>query len=391
MHSPDLSRFAVFRLGLAQLIIWGTTFYLPGAFGNAIAADLGWSGQRVFSGLSVALLVMGFVSPAVSWLILRLGARQVLQLGSVLAAAGCCVLALCETVPVWFFGWAVLGVGMRLSLYDALFAALAGLIGARSRPLMVQITLLGGLSSAVFWPLGHVLLETLGWRSAVAVYGGFALLGGLLMSGLPDAAAPVATPADDMSDEEATASWLRQSGYALCMMLIGFLSAGLSAHLPALLAGLGVPVAWVALWGIGQTCARLMSRVLGQNLSALRLNVWVAAGMALCFVMALHSQGLAVLACLFVFGYGAMNGLGTLLRASLPFELFAHHHYARLQGRLLAPGFLLSAAAPWVYVRVQEATGDRGLLWLSLGISGVALLMALILQRHCRSGLSVPV
>ncbi len=97
MHSPDLSRFAVFRLGLAQLIIWGTTFYLPGAFGNAIAADLGWSGQRVFSGLSVALLVMGFVSPAVSWLILRLGARQVLQLGSVLAASGCCVLALCET------------------------------------------------------------------------------------------------------------------------------------------------------------------------------------------------------------------------------------------------------------------------------------------------------
>ncbi|MEE4816239.1 MFS transporter [Pseudomonas alliivorans] len=391
MHSPDLSRFAVVRLGLAQLIIWGTTFYLPGAFGNAIAADLGWSGQRVFSGLSVALLVMGFVSPAVSWLILRLGARQVLQLGSMLAASGCCVLALCETVPVWFLGWAVLGVGMRLSLYDALFAALAVLIGARSRPMMVQITLLGGLSSAVFWPLGHALLETFGWRSAVAVYGCFALLGGLLMSGLPDAAAPVARPADDMPDAEATASWLRQLGYALCMMLIGFVSAGLSAHLPALLASFGVPVAWVALWGIGQTCARLMSRVVGQNLSALRLNVWVAAGMALCFVLALHSQGLVVLACLFVFGYGAMNGLGTLLRASLPFELFAHHHYARLQGRLLAPGFVLSAAAPWFYAWVQEAAGNRGLLWLSLGISCAALLMALILQRHCRPTLSVPV
>ncbi|MEE4576114.1 MFS transporter [Pseudomonas alliivorans] len=391
MHSPDLSRFAVVRLGLAQLIIWGTTFYLPGAFGNAIAADLGWSGQRVFSGLSVALLVMGFVSPAVSWLILRLGARQVLQLGSMLAASGCCVLALCETVPVWFLGWAVLGVGMRLSLYDALFAALAGLIGARSRPMMVQITLLGGLSSAVFWPLGHALLETFGWRSAVAVYGCFALLGGLLMSGLPDAAAPVARHADDMPDAEVTASWLRQLGYALCMMLIGFVSAGLSAHLPALLASFGVPVAWVALWGIGQTCARLMSRVMGQNLSALRLNVWVAAGMALCFVLALHSQGLVVPACLFVFGYGAMNGLGTLLRASLPFELFAHHHYARLQGRLLAPGFVLSAAAPWFYAWVQEAAGNRGLLWLSLGISCVALLMALILQRHCRPTLSVPV
>ncbi|MCF5708050.1 MFS transporter [Pseudomonas syringae] len=384
MSNPDLSRLTVFRLGLAQLIIWGTTFYLPGAFGNAIAQDLGWSGPQVFSGLSVALLVMGCVSPAVSRLIRLWGARQVLQLGTALAASGCCVLAMCETAPTWLFGWAVLGVGMRLSLYDALFAALAGLIGVRSRPLMVQITLLGGLASAVFWPLGNVLLETLGWRSAVAVYGCFALLGGLLMSGLPDASSTVAPPLDGLSGEPATTNWLRQSGYALCMMLIGFMSAGLSAHLPGLLAGLGVPVAWVALWGIGQTCARLVSRLMGQNLPALRLNVWVAAAMVLCFVMALHSQGHAFLACLFVFGYGAMNGLGTLLRAALPFELFAPHDYGRLQGRLLAPGFMMSAAAPWLYAWVQAVSGDPGVLWLSLGLSGVLLMTALLLQRHCR-------
>ncbi|CAM3189750.1 MFS transporter [Pseudomonas floridensis] len=385
MKSADLPRFAVLRLGGAQLILWGTTFYLPGAFGKAIAEDLGWSGQRVFSGLSVALLIMGLVSPAVAGLIQRLGPRQVLQLGSAMAAAGCCVLAMCGSAPGWFFGWALLGIGMRLSLYDALFASLAGLIGTRSRPLMVQITLLGGLASAVFWPLGHALLDAVGWRSAVALYGCFALLGGLLMSGLPEGAKTEALALEARKEADPAAGWLRQAGYALCMMLIGFLSAGLSAHLPALLASMGVPVAWVALWGIGQTCARLASRLMGQHLSALRLNVWVAVGMVLCFVTALHSQGLAMLACLFVFAYGAMNGLGTLLRASLPFELFAHRHYARLQGRLLAPGFVMSAVAPWFYAWVQEVEGDRGLLWLSLGISGVFLVMAVILQRHCQA------
>ncbi|EPN74958.1 hypothetical protein A234_16691, partial [Pseudomonas syringae pv. actinidiae ICMP 19101] len=83
--------------------------------------------------------------------------RQVLQSGAGFNAAGCCILALCDSPQGWLSGWAVLGLGMRLSLYDALFAALAGLLGERSRPLMVQITLLGGLASAVFWPLGHGL------------------------------------------------------------------------------------------------------------------------------------------------------------------------------------------------------------------------------------------
>ncbi len=191
MDRADLSRLAVVKLGLAQLISWGVTFYLPGAFGNAIADDLGWSGQQVFSGLSVALLIMGLVSIFSARLLQRLGARQVLQYGAGLNALGCCMLAVCETPQSWFFGWAVLGVGMRLSLYDALFAALAALFGARSRALMVQITLLGGLASAVFWPLGHGLLNALGWRSAVAVYGCLALLSGLLVSGLPDSRLPV--------------------------------------------------------------------------------------------------------------------------------------------------------------------------------------------------------
>lgn len=50
-------------LGLSQLINWGVSFYLLGAFGPAMAKDLGWSGQQVTAGLSVAMVVMGLVSP----------------------------------------------------------------------------------------------------------------------------------------------------------------------------------------------------------------------------------------------------------------------------------------------------------------------------------------
>ena len=50
-----------------------------------------------------------------------------------------------------------LGVGMRLTLYEAAFAALARIGGPEARRPMSQITLLGGLASTVFWPIGHAL------------------------------------------------------------------------------------------------------------------------------------------------------------------------------------------------------------------------------------------
>ncbi|NYS43095.1 hypothetical protein F2S88_31190, partial [Pseudomonas syringae pv. actinidiae] len=61
----------------------------------------------------------------------------------------------------------------------------------------------------------------------------------------------------------------------------------------------------MALWGVGQTCARLVQALLARSVCALRLNVWVATGLVLCFALAFLASGQPVLACLFVFGYGA--------------------------------------------------------------------------------------
>ncbi|MEW6999890.1 hypothetical protein M5585_00655 [Serratia ureilytica] len=46
-----------------------------------------------------------------------------------------------------------MGIGMRLSLYDAAFAVLVNIGGATARKSIAQVTLLGGLASVVFGPL----------------------------------------------------------------------------------------------------------------------------------------------------------------------------------------------------------------------------------------------
>lgn len=40
----------VLSFGLSQLVSWGITYYLIGGFGEAIAADLGWTRAAVYGG-----------------------------------------------------------------------------------------------------------------------------------------------------------------------------------------------------------------------------------------------------------------------------------------------------------------------------------------------------
>src|SRR3546814_14603654 len=65
---------------------------------------------------------------------------------------------------------------MRMCLYEAAFAALARIAGPAAKRPISQITLLGGLASTAFWPIGHMLAEAFGWRGALLCYAVIALL-----------------------------------------------------------------------------------------------------------------------------------------------------------------------------------------------------------------------
>ncbi|MFZ6044870.1 MFS transporter [Pseudomonas sp. CR3202] len=380
----EMKRRLVLRLGLAQLINWGVSFYIPGAFAAAIIQDTRWQAGLVHAGLSLALLVMGLVSPLSGGWIERWGGRRVMCAGSLLNAAGCLLLAGSGTACQYLAAWLVLGVGMRLSLYDAAFATLAALLGPDGRKAMVQVTLFGGLSTSLFWPLGGWLADTFGWRAGLTCFAVSALLGWALLLGLPgqppaQAKQPTAIAAMPLPRVPARL-------YGLAMALTAFLASGLSAHMTSLLASHGLPTALAALWGVGQVGARLADCLQRRSLPALHLNLWVGVALPACFALGLVGLGSAPLAGLFVLAYGALNGLATLLRASLPLELFATEGYAQALGRLLAPAFLLAAVAPWVYALVRSQAGDMAMLWLSLAIALGVLSSAVALHRLRRAG-----
>ncbi|KIA63648.1 MFS transporter [Nocardia vulneris] len=381
-------RKAVRCLGVSQLVCWGVTYYLVGIFGGSIGADLGWSETRVQGGFSVALLVMGCASPLVGRCIDRFGGRPVLATGSVLAGLGCAGVATTSSVGWYCLSWIVLGAAMRCTLYDAAFATLARLGGGHAKRPMSQITLLGGLASTVFWPIGHGLAEALGWRGAMLVYAGFALSTLPMHLAIPrhvplpvetrsPAAAPVAAARDDR-----VAAVL----YAAIMTGVGFLASGLSAHLIGILTGLGLAVGtavWVStLRGIAQSAARLGDVLFGRSLAAPDLNLISLALLLFSFLVGFGGGRVLVLAAACAALYGAGNGLATITRGTLPLALFPVHGYGARVGRLLLPSFLLSAAGPLVYAVVLENYGATGALTLSAVLSAGMVAAGFALRRR---------
>lgn len=358
-----------------------------------MVADLGWSSAVVFGGFSLALLAGGAVSSTVGRMIDRHGGRLVMAIGSGLMAVGCAGIALSHHVVPYYAAWLCLGVAMRMTQYDAAFATLARLGGPAAKRPIAQITLLGGLASTVFWPIGEVLADWLGWRGAVLVYAGIALAtvplhlslqtGRYSQQAQPGAAA-LAAPLAMGRREQMVAGGL----YALIAALTSVLNSAMSAHMIGLLAGLGLSAA-VAVWvstlrGVGQSLARLAEVLFGRGVDPFQLSIGAALLLPICFVMGLFSGAWPLAGLVFAFCYGAGNGLLTITRGTLPLLLFDPHRYGSIVGRLLMPSFVLQAFAPLGYALVIERFGERGALYLSTAIALAILAAAIVLRRRFR-------
>ncbi len=148
----------VSAIGTAQIVAWGSSYYLTAVLAGPVAADTGWPLSWIVGGLSLGLLVSGLVSPWVGRLIDAHSGRPALAASAVLLAAALLTLRLAPTLAVFVAGWLVMGLGMGAGLYDPAFSTLGRLYGDAARGAITQITLFGGFASTVCWPLSAFLL-----------------------------------------------------------------------------------------------------------------------------------------------------------------------------------------------------------------------------------------
>jgi MFS family permease len=368
--TPGLVR----ALGASQLLCWGISYYLVAIFADPISSETGWPLPVVDGGFSAALVVMGLVSPAIGGAIDRFGGRPVMTIGSCLIAVACVLLSAARSLPHYYAAWLVLGLAMRMTLYDAAFATLARIGGPKARQPISQITLLGGLASTALWPLGQFLIETLGWRQALWVYAALSLATVPLHRLIPaDRCAP--EPSTRVSAGGTRAGTRARTRLAAVLFATGltcttFLASALSAHMISLLSGLGLATTsavWISTFrGLGQSSARLCEVLFGRHLDPLMLGV-VAAGLTIIGVVFAFWGGISLGAALaFSLLFGSGNGLATIVRGTQPLILFGPRSYGALNGFLMTPSFFISAGAPTIIALLVEARGPAAAIILAL-------------------------
>jgi hypothetical protein len=388
---------AVVALGITQITAWGTSYYCLGVLAGPISRDTGWSRGFVFLGFSVALLVMGVVSSVVGRAIDRHGGRAVMTLGTGLVSTGLFALSQARSEAVYLLVWAFLGVGMRLCLYDAAFAALVQVVPSRGRKAISYLTLFGAFASSVFWVVGHALEEQLGWRQTLIVFALINLVVCLPLHWLglarreSDQSAGTAAPAAsaDGPPLEGTTRSVAIALFALIMSLNGYVFGVVSVQLVPLLEAAGLATAaavWIAsLKGVAQFGGRIVEIVFARKLRAITVGRIAIGILPPALALLLVGTSSLPLVVAFTLLMGASQGVITIVRGAVPLALFGAKGYGAVLGLIATPVLVVNAASPTVFAWIVDRWGwTTGRVSLLIGCSAAWLAMEVMSRWYER-------
>jgi MFS family permease len=386
--------FAVCALGLTQITAWGTSYYCLGVLAKPIAADTGWSLSFIYFGFTASLLTMGALSAWAGKAVDRFGGRHVMSAGTLLVSIGLLLLSLVTHEAAYLAVWVFLGLGMRLCLYDAAFAALVQVVPSRGRQAISYLTLFGAFASTVFWVVGHYLNESLGWRATLGWFAAINLVVCLPLnwSGLarreqaPRTDTPAAAqPAAGAAPLQGKARTLGIVLFALVMSLNGFVFGVVTVQLVPLLEAAGLAAAaavWVAsMKGFAQFGGRLVEIVFGRNLHAITVARIAIGVLPASFAVLLLSGGNLHAVIAFTLLMGASQGVITIVRGAVPLALFGANGYGAVLGLLATPILIVNAASPTLFALIVDGWGWQAAEMVLLGAAAASWLAMEAMSR----------
>lgn len=338
----------VLSLGLSQVAAFASSFYLMGVMADPVAASLGIGPSLVFALFSGAMLIAAALTPATGRLMHRLGAKRVFLTCLLLLGASLALLATATSVVGLGLALAVMGAGMSAGLYAGPNALSVEVFEDAARRAITVTSLIGGFGSTCAWMLTPRLQAALGWRGACWVWTAVLVCAVVpLVTGL----APAPRSKEPAAAIRPIIAWDRPM-LQLAGLFCGtwFIAAGVGAHLPRLLATLGLPPAEAAatagLLGLAAVSARLVELILLRRSHPL-LTARLASLGAVAGALAVARFGVAA-APVLVVAQGLANGLLSVANGVLPLALWGKEGYAARAALLNTPAKFAQTGAPLV-------------------------------------------
>ena len=379
------------RLGITQIVGWGSGFYLPAILAVPISQDLGISTEYFFWAFTLSLLASGLLGPRVGKAIDRYGGRKVLPIGTLSFAAGLAILALSINFPMLVVGWILIGIGASMGNYDAAFATAVNFFAEKSNKVIAGITVFAGFSSTISWPLTTLMLQQFGWREAVWLW--------VLLHLLVNLPLHMTIPKSEMREVTDLTGPIRKLVrnkfrldllvviFAVMFALEGFIVSSVNTTLPFLLTELGassgIALLAATILGPSQVLARVLMVALDRWLTPMRVAFISIVAHPLGVVLVLLFGVDALIPFVILHGIGV--GLNPFIRGSLPLLFFGADHYGQRQGYIMMLSKIISALSPTLLTLLVLSDPLLGIMVTgSLGTLALGLLGALQLIKKAR-------
>ncbi len=385
----------VAALGVTQIVSWGSVYYAYAVVMGDVARDLGVASPVVVGAYCVALLISGLVAAPVGRYIDRRGARLAMAGGSVLAAA--LLAAFSQVTSVWalYAVWAGLGFVMGLVLYEPAFASLSLVFREDLRKAITVLTLAGGFASTVFWPFTQWLESSLGWREAMLVLAAINLVLCVPLHALflPQSGRGSHAPRGAADDPEGRARLLadwhfRALAIAFTLNMLAF--SGITLHLLPMLAAKGFTPERAAFLGalVGpmQVAGRILEFTFARHASPSTVGTIALFAFPVAVLILAFGGPEAWMFVAFAALWGASNGVMTIVRGTVPAEIWGRDGYGGLTGLMATPVLLARAVGPFFAAGIFTLAGSyfaMAIVFAAIGVvSWIAFYSAVRLSRR---------
>jgi MFS family permease len=365
---------------VTEIVSWGVLYYAFAVFLVPMQRELGFSAAELTGAFSVSLLVAGVAGIAVGRFLDRHSPRALMTAGSVAGPLLVLAWSRVESLGAFYAIWVAIGLVMATVLYEPAFTVLAKWFAderERKRAL-TALTLVAGISSFIFLPVGQALIDAHGWRDALVILAVVLAavtvpLHAVVLRRPPAAGARLA----EAGAAPGVGAVLRSSEFwaLAAAFFLGSVAAFamIVQAIPFLLErghGTGFAAFAVGLMGASQIPGRLVFGV-----AAVRLpGVFALIAIGIAVIVSVDGTA-AVLAGMVVLGMG--SGMAILARATVLADRYGPAEYGAIAGVMAAVTTAARAAGPIAAAAWASVVGYEALLWTLVALGVLATGLAL--------------
>lgn len=351
-----------------------------GLYLQPMTMDLGMGRETFAVAIALQNLVYGFAQPFTGMIADKLGTARVLIGGTLLYALGLVLMSMANTA--WELNLSaglLIGVGLACSGFSIVYGVIGRAFPPEKRTVALGIAgAAGSFGQFVMLPYGQVLINAMGWHTALVILAATMLLVVPLSSALVEDKQAQAHQFHKQSIREALREACGHRGYVLLCLgytVCGFQLMFISVHFPAYLLDQRMTpetgMMALALIGLFNVFGSYVWGWLGGRYAKkylLSLLYFTRAALVAVFIaMPLSPLSIYLFAAIIGFLW-----LGTVpLTSGLIAHVFGVKYLATLSGIAFLFHQIGSSIGIWLAGYLFDATGSYGLMWLLIIAMGI--------------------